>query len=562
MSALRYWITQLAGLRGYFWQALGVSMVINALMVIPSLYMLQIYDRVMVSQNGLTLLTLTGLLTLSLLAGAWLEQRRTAILVRMGQALDDRLGVAAHDAAVLKQWQRPSNSPLQPVQDLNALRQFVTGQGLFVLFDLPWFPIYLVIMFLLHPWLGALGLVFSGVLLCIAVLSHRRSRAAIELGSETARQAQQDQMAKLRNAELIHAMGMLPAVRQRWSERHAVYSSVQARAEATSASFASLSKMARYVQQSLSLGAGAWLVIEGQISPGAMIAANLLMSKALQPLDLLVSSWSGLLTARLAAERLRDALPSQGLEHRQEIRALQQPQVRWHDVSVRLDDGRTLLHEVSLRLEPGSVVALVGPSGSGKTTLARTLMGLWPAHLCSGRAELDGLSVFDWDRQSLGPALGYLAQEPALMEGTLAQNIARFGKPDAAQVVEAARRAGIHELILALPQGYDTQAGEAGQMLSGGQRQLIALAQALYGSPRLVVLDEPNSNLDEAGERCLLQALQSLRQQGCAVLIITHRPEILQSVDHTWQMRQGRLIGPERQSPSPETSTRLAHESA
>jgi ATP-binding cassette subfamily C exporter for protease/lipase len=531
-------------------------------MVMPSLYMLQIYDRVMVSQSGLTLLTLTGLLTLSLLAAAWLEQRRTAILVHMGQALDDRLGVAAHDAALLKQWQRPSNSPLQPVQDLNALRQFVTGQGLFVLFDLPWFPIYLVIMFLLHPWLGVLGLVFSGVLLCIAVLSHRRSRAAIELGSDTARQAQQDQMTKLRNAELIHAMGMLPAVRQRWSERHAVYSSVQARAEATSASFSSLSKMARYVQQSLSLGAGAWLVIEGQISPGAMIAANLLMTKALQPLDLLVSSWSGLLTARLAAERLRDALPGQGLEHRQEIRALQQPQVRWHDVSVRLDDGRTLLHEVSLQLEPGSVVALVGPSGSGKTTLARTLMGLWPAHLCSGRAELDGLSVFDWDRQSLGPALGYLAQEPALMEGTLAQNIARFGKPDAAQVVDAARRAGIHELILALPQGYDTQAGEAGQTLSGGQRQLIALAQALYGSPRLVVLDEPNSNLDEAGERCLLQALQVLRQQGCAVLIITHRPEILQSVDHTWQMRQGRLIGPERQSPSPETSTRLAHESA
>jgi ATP-binding cassette subfamily C exporter for protease/lipase len=244
MSALRYWVTQLAGLRGYFWQALGVSMVINALMVMPSLYMLQIYDRVMVSQSGLTLLTLTGLLTLSLLAAAWLEQRRTAILVRMGQALDDRLGVAAHDAALLKQWQRPSNSPLQPVQDLNALRQFVTGQGLFVLFDLPWFPIYLVIMFLLHPWLGVLGLVFSGVLLCIAVLSHRRSRAAIELGSDTARQAQQDQMTKLRNAELIHAMGMLPAVRQRWSERHAVYSSVQARAEATSASFSSLRKVA------------------------------------------------------------------------------------------------------------------------------------------------------------------------------------------------------------------------------------------------------------------------------------------------------------------------------
>jgi ATP-binding cassette, subfamily C, bacterial exporter for protease/lipase len=231
-------------------------------------------------------------------------------------------------------------------------------------------------------------------------------------------------------------------------------------------------------------------------------------------------------------------------------------------VTVRLADGRALLHEVSLRLQPGQVVGLIGPSGSGKTTLARTLIGLWPAHLCSGRAELDGLSIFDWDRQALGPALGYLAQEPALMEGTLAQNIARFAKPDATEVVEAARRAGIHELILALPQGYDTQAGEAGQLLSGGQRQLIALAQALYGSPRLVVLDEPNSNLDDLGERCLVQALQWLRQQGSAVLLITHRPEILQAVDQTWQLSQGRLILPESSASLSDTPTRIAHESA
>jgi ABC-type protease/lipase transport system fused ATPase/permease subunit len=236
--------------------------------------------------------------------------------------------------------------------------------------------------------------------------------------------------------------------------------------------------------------------------------------------------------------------------------------VHWQDVSVRLPDGRALLREVSLRLEPGKVVGLIGPSGSGKTTLARTLIGLWPPHLCSGRAELDGLSIFDWDRQSLGPRLGYLAQEPALMEGTLAQNIARFAQPDATRVVEAARRAGIHDLILALPQGYDTQAGEAGALLSGGQRQLIALAQALYGAPRLVVLDEPNSNLDEAGERCLIQALQWLRQQGSAVLLITHRPEILQVVDQTWQMRQGRLTVPGDSGPLTDTPTRIAHEPA
>ena len=562
MKGLRFWLVRAAPLRGFFWRALGVSLMINTLMVLPSLYMLQVYDRVMVSQNGLTLLALTGVLILSLVVVAWLEQRRTAILVDMGQALDERLALPVHDAALQRQWQSPSSSPQQPVLDLNQLRQFVTGQGLFVLFDLPWFPIYLVIMFLLHPWLGILGLACSVVLLVIAVLSHRGSRAAVTLGSDTARHAQQDQVATLRNAEVIHAQGLFAPVRRRWLERQAVYSSQQARAEAISARYSSLSKLARHVQQSLSLGAGAWLVIEGQISPGAMIAANILMTKALQPLDLLVSSWSGLLTARLAAERLEHVLSNAGPEHALEIRDVEQARVHWQDVSVRLPDGRALLHEVSLRLEPGTVVGLIGPSGSGKTTLARTLIGLWPAHLCSGRAELDGLSIFDWDRQSLGPALGYLAQEPALMEGTLAQNIARFAQPDATRVVEAARRAGIHDLILALPQGYDTQAGEAGQLLSGGQRQLIALAQALYGSPRLVVLDEPNSNLDDVGERCLVQALQWLRQQGSAVLLITHRPEILQAVDQTWQLRQGRLLLPGTPGPRPDTPTRIAHESA
>lgn len=562
MSLWTFWRRQMVPLRGFFWRTLGVSMLINTLMVLPSLYMLQVYDRVMLSQNALTLVTLTMVLTFGLVGVAWLEQRRTAILVGMGQRLDELLASRVHEAALQHELRQPSSHPSQPVQDLNQIRQFITGQGLFVLFDLPWFPIYLLIMFLLHPWLGWLGLGFSGVLVLIAVASHWGSRSAVESGVELSRQAQQDQLAKLRNAQVIHAMGMLPVLRRKWLERQAQYSMGQAQAESVSARYSSVSKLARHVQQSLSLGAGAWLVIDGQISPGAMIAANILMTKALQPLDLLVSSWSGLLTARLASERLSAVLGQMPHEHAQEIREMREARVQWRHVTVKTAQERVILKDLSLQLDPGTVVGLVGPSGSGKSTLARVMLGLWPRESCSGQVLLDGLSVFEWDRQQLGPSLGYLPQEPLLMEGTLAQNIARFGKPDPALVVQAAQKVGIHELILAMPQGYDTPVGEAGQLLSGGQRQLVALAQAMYGSPRLVVLDEPNSNLDEAGERCLLQALKSLREQGCAVLLITHRPEVLQAVDQTWHLHQGQWVPTSTSHSSSDFQTRPAHETA
>ena len=541
------WRRHLLPLRPEFAQAVLISMLINTLMVLPSLYMLQVYDRVMVSQNGMTLLALTLVLALGLLLAAWLEQGRTAVLVRMGQRMDGLLASRVHEAALQRELHQPSSSPQQALLDLNALRQFVTGQGLFVLFDLPWFPIYLAIMFLLHPWLGWIGLAFSVVLVLIALASHRSSRSVVEGATEAARQAQQDQLAQLRNAEAIHAMGMLGALRQRWQQRHQSYSAAQQASESLTARYSSISKQARHVQQALSLGAGAWLVLDGQISPGAMIAANILMTKALQPLDLLVSSWSALLSARIAAQRLAQVLAHAPADHAQEIRTPAAANVCWQGATVCAPGGgQTLLHDISFDLPAGRLIGLVGPSGSGKSTLARVMLGLWPRHACQGRIEIDGLSVFDWDRQSLGPALGYLPQEPALLEGTLAQNIARFGRSDPQAVVEAARRVGIHELILALPQGYDTPAGEAGQMLSGGQRQLIALAQAVYGSPRLVVLDEPNSNLDEHGERCLVQALKSLREQGSSVLLITHRPEILQALDACWQLDAGRLSQADR----------------
>ena len=562
MKALRFWLTQLHSLRPFFWRALALSLGVNTLMVLPSLYMLQVFDRVMVSHNGLTLVLLTLVLTAALLVVAWLETRRTAVLVDMGQQLDNCLASRAHEAALHRELHSPSSSPQQPLLDLNQLRQFVTGQGLFVLFDLPWFPLYLALMFLLHPWLGILGLACAVVLVIISVFSHLGSRAPVERASEAARQAQQDQVAKLRNAEVIHALGMLAALKQRWSLRHQAYSRTQALAEASSARYSGVSKLARHLQQSLSLGVGAWLVVDGQISPGAMIAANILMTKTLQPLDLLVSTWSGVLSARLAGERLQAALQATPPDHAQEIRALQVPEVRWQEVVVKSpSDDRAILDGINLHLAPGSLVGLIGPSGSGKSTLARVMLGLWPRQLCSGSILLGGLSVFDWDRQSLGPSVGYLPQEPVLMEGSLAQNISRFGASQPALVVEAARRVGIHELILAMPQGYDTQAGEAGQLLSGGQRQLVALAQAVYSTPRLVVLDEPNANLDEFGERCLVQTLKFLREQGSAVLVITHRPDILEHLDQTWQMRQGRLLAPSIRPTEPAPQAGFAHAS-
>ena len=518
----------------------AVSMGINALMIFPSLYMLQIYDRVMVSQNALTLVVFTAMLVVALVLVAVLENWRTGHLVKVGMAMDERLASPVFAANLQAELNHPTNQPQQALTDLNQLRQFVTGQGIFVFFDLPWFPIYVAVMFLLHPYLGLAGLVFCVVSLGVSGWGHRANAQPIERAGEASRRALGDYMANLRNAETIHAMGMLPALRQRWSQRFALHGLAQSRVESTGTQFSSFSKYVKNIQQTVTLGLGAWLVVQGELTPGAMIAANMLMTKALQPLDLLVSTWSSFLMTRLSAQRL-EALLQQARQQPagDVIRDHKDGELQTRRLQLNLPNGTALLKGVDLTFPQGTVTGMVGPSGSGKSTLAKALLGLWPQALCSGQIVCDGVSVWDWDRQHLGARIGYLPQDIALLEGSLADNIARHGRVNDAWVIEAAQQAGIHEMILRLPNGYETAAGEAGQFLSGGQRQLIGLARAIYGKPRWVVLDEPNANLDEWGDACLVRAVEALKAQGSVVILISHRPEILNSVDQTLRLHGG-----------------------
>ena len=527
----------MADVRREFWVVGVFSLIVNALMLMPSLYMLQVYDRVMVSRSELTLLMSSLLLLAVLLLVCGVEVMRSRLLVRTGvridQALNPRLFRACFDAQLL----RPSANPAQAFADLTHVRQFLTGNGVFAFFDAPWFVIYIGVLFLLHPLLGWLGLACAAALLAVAWLSQRQSGAA-QAALAAGVSVNDDQQSKLRNAELIEAMGMLPRLREAWWQRYQAHAAAQSKVDAAGHALMATSKFLRYTQQSLSLGAGAWLVIRGELSPGAMIVANMLMTRALQPLDLLVGTWRGLQSARSALGRVVDLLQAQARDADGALSQVPFGQLELRKVGATAP-GReqAILRQVSLQIPAGALVCVLGPSGSGKSTLARVMLGIWPQ--VSGEVLLDSAPLAQWQRETLGRSLGYLPQDVELMEGTLAQNIARFGQIDSESVIAAARQAGIHDMVLRLPRGYDTPAGEAGSLLSAGQRQRLALARALYGNPSLLVLDEPNANLDEAGEQALLETVKLLKAQGKTVVLITHRLPIVEAADLLLLLRDG-----------------------
>lgn len=534
----------LAGLKREF-VAVGLfSLAANALMLAPSLYMLQVFDRVMVSQNGLTLILSTLILVFMLGLMGFSEWARSRLLVRIGVCMDERLNRRLFRASFDNQLAQPKANPAQAFSDLTQVRQFLTGNGVFAFFDVPWMPIYIAVLFLLHPLLGWLGIGFAVLLASVAWFSHRLTSQPMQTALQASVQVSADQQGKLRNAETIEALGMLPALRGHWWSRYGDQASAQGHIDELTHRMSALTKFLRYTQQSLSLGAGGWLVIHGELTPGAMIAGNILMTRALQPIDLIVNTWKAFVSARTAFDRLAQLLTTQ--PERLTGRLVQVPMgiVELKNVTATATNRPTpILDTISLTLPAGSLTCVVGPSGSGKSTLARVILGLWPQ--VRGELLLDSAPLADWDRAVLGPSIGYLPQDVELMDGTLAQNIARFGaldsEQDSAQVIAAARQADIHELILRFPKGYDTPAGEAGSLLSAGQRQRVALARALYGDPSLVILDEPNANLDDAGEAALVTALQDLKNRGKTVLIITHRINTLRNADRVLVMAQGRI---------------------
>ncbi|TSE35341.1 Type I secretion system ATP-binding protein PrsD [Tepidimonas fonticaldi] len=516
------------------------SGVANLLMLAPALYMLQVYDRVLVSRSELTLLAVS-ILTLFLLAlMALAEWLRSRVLVKTGLRIDDRLSnrifQAAFDASLRPNGARQGRA----FADLTELRQFLTGNGIFAFFDVPWAPIYAAVLFLMHPLLGWLAVVFALVQGALAWWGHRRALGP----TEALQQRQADEarfvQAKLRNAEVIESMGMLEGLKRRWAQRHADVMAQHAATHAQQHRITALSKFLRYCQQSFMLGAGALLVIDGELTPGAMIAANVLAGRALAPIDLLVGTWRAFLSARQAFLRLQALLAQHPPRDPALRRTAPQGHIRLVGVVARAP-GRAepILRGIDLELVPGTVTVIMGPSGSGKSTLARVIIGIWPD--VEGEVLLDERPLADWSRDALGPHIGYLPQDIELFDGTIAQNIARMGAEDSALVIQAAQTTGLHATILRFPKGYDTPMGEAGQLLSGGQRQRVALARALYGSPALVVLDEPNANLDDAGEAALQQALQALKAEGRTVVVISHRPGVLAVADRVVLMRDGRI---------------------
>jgi ATP-binding cassette subfamily C protein EexD len=525
-----------------FLSAAGFSLLINFLMITPSIYMLQVYDRVVSTGNLSTLLMLTLIVLMLFITMTALEWVRSQILVRVSTRLEtllnQRLFQVAFKQSLFSSGQRATT---QPLDDLTGLRQFLTGNGLFAFFDAPWMPIYLGILFLFHPWYGWFS-VLTAILLCIVAAFTERSTSKILTEANNVSMATRGLLAKnLRNAEVIESMGMLGNIRQRWLTGAVNVLDLQAVASSRAGLLTSLSKVIRLSSQSLILGLGAYLVIEREISPGLMIGGSILMGRALAPIDIMIGSWKGFISARDQYKRLNEILLR--IPADTEHMALPDPQGKIHfeHAVVAAPGGKTaILKDLSLTIEKGDIVGVVGPSGAGKSTLARAVLGIWPT--ANGAIRLDGAEIFHWDREHLGKFIGYLPQDTELFEGTIGENIARFGNVDSEKVVAAAKMANVHDLILRFPEGYDTVIGATSGNLSGGQRQRIGLARALYDNPVLVVLDEPNSNLDEQGEAALEQALLQLKQKQTTVLMITHRNNVLSKVDKLLILNEGALV--------------------
>jgi ATP-binding cassette, subfamily C, bacterial EexD len=486
----------LAACRRSFQTTAFFSLFVNLLMLVPAVYMLAVYDRVLMSGSESTLLMLTVITIFLFLVLGGLEWIRARIMVATSARLDEHLGERVFDAIFARSLTSGgAAATAQPLNDLLQIRQFLTGPGLLAFFDAPWMPIYVGLMFLFHSSFGVVAVLSMLLLAGLAFWNEVATRTDLADANRESIEATQFTQRNLRNAEVVEAMGMLPRLRTRWHMRQTQVLALQSRASTKAGLINALSRTYRLTIQSLVLGLGAYLAIRKEISPGLVISGSILLGRALAPLDQMIAGWRGFHGAREAYGRL-DAL-LRAIPERESHMSLPplRGQVKLEDLVIVVPDrSEPILNGISLTIEPGTTVALIGPSAAGKSTLARAMLGLYPS--VRGRVCLDGADVHNWDRTQLGQYIGYLPQDVELLDGTVAENIARFGQIEADRVVEAARWAGIHEMVLSLPQAYDTPLIGGGVGLSAGQQQRIGIARAIYGRPRVVVLDEPNANLD------------------------------------------------------------------
>ncbi len=514
------------------------SAVSNLLMLVPSIYMLQVYDRVLASRNEITLLMLTLLMLGAYLIMSVLELIRSFVLVRVGARFDMELNQRVYTAAFEQNLKRAGGNAGQALSDLTNLRQFLTGNALFAFFDAPWFPVYLIVIFFFEPSLGFFALGGTAVLVILAFVNEAVSKKPLSEANTMAIMSGTLATNNLRNAEVIESMGMLPNLMGRWFKLHGRFLKLQAEASEKAGMVGAVTKFVQVSLQSLVLGFGALLAVEGKITPGMMIAASILVGRALAPVQQLIGVWKSFASTRSSYERLTKLLGDN--PRREAGMELPKPQghVAVEGVTAAPPGSPTaVLRGLTFSIAPGDAVGIIGPSGAGKSTLARLLVGVWPAQ--AGKVRLDGADIYHWNKAELGPHIGYLPQDIELFGGTVSENIARFGTVDAEKVVLAAKRAGVHDMILHMPQGYDTRLGDGGAGLSGGQKQRLGLARAMYGDPSFIVLDEPNSNLDDVGEIALMQTVQDLRQRGKTIVLITHRTSILNVTNKLLLLRDG-----------------------
>ena len=540
--------------RPHFIAAGVFSLFINLLFLAPAIYMLQVYDRVVATGGKTTLLFVTLALAISLLALAALDAIRNRLLVRASMRLDAILA-----PKILKRMMaRNSNAAVQAMRDFETIRQGIGSPVAGALFDVPWFPLFLIVAFMLHFWIGVLAVIASVILFFVAWRNQRATAETMQVATQSMASSQAAAQTVALNNDTVRALGMVGAMVDRQLEQRSYGLNRLADAQFVGGRYAATSRFLRLFVQSAALGLGALLAIAGYISAGAIVAASILLSRALQPVEAVIGGWPTLTSAHAALKRLADVMA--GVPPERIYTRLPEPAGRLEidQVGLRGPDGRPVLFGVTFDVAPGEMLGIIGPSGAGKTTLAKILAGAIPAE--AGTVRIDGAQYADWEPDDLARHIGYLPQEPSLFEGTIKQNISRFsegknGEDVDALVVEAAKAAGVHELILKLPKGYDTPLGPLGQGLSSGQAQRVALARALYSNPVLLVFDEPNAFLDSDGEAALIKSLAGAINRGAAVVLIAHRRSILAGARRLLVLEGGR---PKMLGPSQEVAARLA----
>ncbi|WP_281545412.1 type I secretion system permease/ATPase [Grimontia sp. SpTr1] len=506
------------------------SFIINLLVLCVPIYMLQIYDRVISSRSVDTLLLLSSITIFALLTMAILENVRSRIMVRIGAWFDESLSPDILSGSIALQLRQGLSASVQSLRDVAAVRAFIGGNAIIPALDAPWTPVFLAFVFLLHPILGIIATAGALVLFAIAIINDLATRQAHKKANEASIVAMQQAESAARNADAIEAMGIMPNFIRSWTALNSESIQGQVTANSKGAMLTAASKFIRMLLQIAMLGVGAYLVIQNELTAGAMIAGSILMARALAPVEQSISAWGTAISARQSYQRLKDQIP--GFPERAKSMPLPKPkgQISVEKVTYFHPSGaEPVLHGINFKLQPGEALGIIGPSGTGKSTLARLMLGnLTPT---AGTIRLDNMDVAKWDPDDLGPHCGYLPQDVELFPGTIRQNIARMSEGEPDMVIHAAKLAGCHELILRQSKGYDTVVGERGLGLSGGERQRIALARALYGDPSLVVLDEANANLDGVGEAALQRAIAYLKSRKATIVLVGHRPSMMQSMD-------------------------------